>query len=105
MIRKVSEASGSQTRLLFASFDEGLRILARMLFIVSTEDFSKELLVEALVPWWSRAHAERIATSLVELLAGLDDESRKQRQANSSMSIDEMIQQGEQLLLSAPGIS
>lgn len=100
MIRKVNEANGSQTRLLFASFDEGLRILAGLLFTVSIEDFSEELLVEALVPWWSRTHAERIAASLVELLADLDDESRKQRQANSSVSIDEMIQHGEQLLMS-----
>ncbi len=104
MIKKVNEANGSQTRLLFASFDEGLRILARLLFTISTEDFSEELLVEALVPWWSRAHAERISTSLVELLADLDDESRKQRQANSSVSIEEMIQHGEQLLMSTPGI-
>jgi len=105
MIRKANETNGNQTRLLFASFDEGLRILAGLLFTVSAEDFSEELLVEALVPWWSRAHAERIATSLIELLADLDDESRKQRQANSPVSISEMIQQGEQLLLSTSGIS
>lgn len=53
--------------------------------------------------WWRRVHAELIVKSLVELLADLDDESRKQRQANSPVSIDEMIRQGEQLL-SAPGI-
>ncbi len=104
MIRKANETNGNQTRLLFASFDEGLRILAGLLFTVSAEDLSEELLVEALVPWWSRAHAERIATSLIELLADLDDESRKQRQANSPVSISEMIQQGEQLL-STSGIS
>lgn len=103
MVKKVNEASGSQTRLLFASFDEGLRILAGLVFTVSTEDFPEKLLVEALIPWWRRAHAERIATSLVELLADLDDENRKQRQANSSVSIAEMIQHGEQLLLSALG--
>lgn len=101
MIRKVNEVNGSPIRLLFASFDEGLRNLAGLLFTVSTEEFSEGLLVEALVPWWSQAHAERIAKSLVELLAELDDESRKQRQANSLVSIDEMIRQGEELLLSA----
>ena len=103
MIRKVNEANGSQIRLLFASFDEGLRNLARLLFIFSAEDFSEGQLVEALIPWWSRAHAELIAKSLVELLADLNDESHKQRQANSPVSIDEMIRQGEQLLLSAAG--
>ncbi len=105
MIRRVNEANSSPIRLLFASFDEGLRNLARLLFTVSAEEFSEGLLVDSLVPWWSRAHAESIAKSLVELLAALDDESRKQRQASSPVLIDEMIRRGEQLLLSAPGIS
>ena len=95
--------NGRPIRLLFASFDEGLRNLVGLLFTVSAEEFCAELLVEALVPYWSQSHAERIAKSLVELLADLDEESRKQRQANSPLSIDEMIRQGEQLLLSALG--
>ncbi len=105
MVRKVNEANGSPIRLLFASFDEGLRNLAGLLFTVSTEDFSEGLLVEALVPWWRRAHAEQIAKSLVELLSDGEDKGRKQRQANSLVSIDEMIRQGELLLLSVPSIS
>ncbi|SPS01524.1 hypothetical protein [Cupriavidus taiwanensis] len=105
MIRKVNEANAGPLRLLFASFDEGLRSLARLLFATSAHGFSEVRLVEELIPWWSRAHAERIAKSLAELLADLNDEGRKQRQANAPVSIDEMIRQGEQALLSAPGIS
>ena len=105
MIRKVNEANDSQIRLLFASFDKGLRNLAGLLFRVSAEELSETLLVDAFVPWWSRAQAEQIAKSLIRLLAGLDDKSRKQRQANSPVSIDEMIQRGEQRILSAPGFS
>lgn len=105
MIRKVNEANDSQIRLLFASFDKGLRNLAGLLFRVSAEELSETLLVDAFVPWWSRAQAEQIAKSLIRLLADLDDKSRKQRQANSPVSIDEMIQRGEQRILSAPGIS
>lgn len=105
MIRKVNEANDSQIRLLFASFDKGLRTLAGLLFHASAEKFSEALLVDALVPWWSRAQAEQIANSLMKLLADLNNKNRKQRQANSPVSIDEMIQQGEQRVLSAPGIS
>lgn len=105
MIRKVNEANGNQIRLLFASFDEGLRNLARLLFTLSADESPERPLVEALVPHWSRAHAERIAKSLIELLADIDNEGRKQRQANSPISIDEMIRRGEQLLLSAQGVS
>ena len=100
MIRKVNELNGTQTRLLFASFDKGLRTLARMLFHVSGGEFSEALLVSSLEPWWSRAQAEQIAKALAALLAGINDESRKQRQANSPISIDEMIRQGELRLLS-----
>lgn len=105
MIGKVNEANDSQIRLLFASFDKGLRTLAGLLFHVSAEELSETLLVDALVLWWSRAQAEQIAKSLIKLLADLNDKSRKQRQTNSPMSIDEIIQRGEQRVLSAPGIS
>lgn len=105
MTRKVNETNDGPIRLLFASFDEGLRNLTSLLFTVSNEEFSEDLLIKALVPWWNRTHAEQIAKSLVDLLAELGNESRKQRQANSHTTIDEMIRQGEQLLLSASGIS
>ena len=105
MIGKVNEANDSQIRLLFASFDKGLRTLAGLLFHVSAEELSEALLVEAFVPWWTCAQAEQIAKSLIKLLADLNDKNRKQRQANSPVSINEMILRGEQRVLSAPGIS
>lgn len=105
LVRNVNETNGSQIRLLFASFDEGLRNLAGLLFTLSADNFSDEQLVEALVSWWSRTHAKQIADCLVDLLADLDDESRKQRQASSPESIDEMIRRGEQLLFAAPDTS
>jgi hypothetical protein len=43
---------------------------------------------------------------LVELLAEINDDNRKQRQASSPpLTIKRMIQQGEQFLLSASGLS
>lgn len=105
MTRKVNEANDSQIRLLFASFDKGLRTLAGLLFHVSAEELSEAPLVDAFVPWWSRAQAEQIAKSLIKLLADLNDRNRKHRQSNSPVSIDEMIQRGEQRVLSSPGIS
>lgn len=101
MTRKVNESNGG-VRLLFASFDQGLRNLAGLLFASSADDFSAAV-VDKLVPYWNRADAELIAKSLVRLMADIDDEDRRQRQASSPPStIDEMIRKGEQLLLSAP---
>jgi len=105
MVRRVNEANDSQIRLLFASFDKGLRTLAGLLFHVSADELSEARLVDAFVPWWSRAQAEQIAKSLTKLFADLNDTDRKQLQANSLVSIDEMIQLGEKWVLSAPGIS
>jgi hypothetical protein len=105
MIRKVNEADSASVRLIFASFDEGLRNLAMLLFtFFSAEIFSERILAEALVPYWSPIDAQQIASAIVELLAHIDDEDRKQRQARSSLLIDEMMQQGEQFLLSVRGI-
>lgn len=100
MIKKVNEANGTQTRLLFASFDEGLRTLAELAFIVSTKDLSVELLVEQLVSWWNKPQAELIGESLFRLFVNINDENRKHRQANSLVSIDKMIFQGEQIIRS-----
>lgn len=61
--------------------------------------------MDALVPYWSPAQAEQIAKALVALLAHIYDEDRQQRRENSPLSIDEMIQQGEQFVLSVSGIS
>lgn len=105
MIKKVNETAGGPLRLLFASFDAGLRNVAKLLFVFSADEFSEGLLVEALAQYWSHAHAEQIAKSLATLFADIHDEGRKRRQANSPLSIDEMIQQGEQFLLSVPGVS
>jgi hypothetical protein len=104
MIKKVNESAGGPVRLLFASFDAGLRNVAKLLFAFSADKLSEELLGEALVPYWSHAHAERIAKSLAALFADIHDESRKRRQANPTFSIDEMIERGEEVLLSLPGV-
>lgn len=105
MIREVNEGNGGSTRLIFASFDEGLRSLAALLFTFSADDFSEQILMDALVSYWSPAQAEQIAKALVVLLAHIHDEDRQQRRENSPLPIDEMIQQGEQFVLSASGIS
>lgn len=103
MIRKVNKVHGSSTRLIFASFDEGLRSLAALLFTLSAEDFSEPTLMEALVRYWSPAQAEQIARTFVALLAHIHDEDRQQRLESLPLAIDKMIQQGEEHVMSASG--
>lgn len=104
LVRRVNDANGSRSRLIFASFDRGLRDLAALLFTVSDDGFVEELLVEAISPWWSRAHAAQIGESLADLLVDLNKPSCYEERGNSPLLIDEMIAKGEQMLLTARGI-
>jgi len=92
-------------RLLFASFDEGLRNLAKLLIAITPEQSITKSLGVELCPFWGENNAERIAKLFAELLADIDDMGRKQRQANSPLSIDEMILRGEETLMSLPSVS
>ena len=80
------------TRLL------GLPHLAALLFAISDGGFLEEDIAEAINPWWSRTHAAQIGKSLAELLTSLRDPNRHQGRAEASLSIDEMIAKGEQIL-------
>lgn len=91
---KANEAIDRPVRILFASFDEGLRTLAGLLFPVTDEKPQRERLLDALGVWWKKDQAERITITIDLLYASLDDESRKLRQANSTVSISEMIHRG-----------
>ena len=71
MIRKgeQSERHPDPPTLLSSGFDKGLRTLAGLLFHVSADElFQEALLVDAFVPWWSRAQTEQIAKSLLSAL-------------------------------------
>lgn len=105
LTKRVNEVNDGPIRLLFASFDEGLRNLAKLLIAITPEQSIAKSLGVALCPYWGENNAERIAKLFAELLADMDDIGRKQRQANSPLSIDEMILRGEETLMSLPGVS
>ncbi len=105
LARHVDEANGGPTRLLFASFDEGLRNLARLLLDSSADGFRPERLAASLCAWWPAKQAGAIAQAMESLFGCMDDEDRKQRQISSPVSIDDMIESGERQLLAAPGVA
>jgi hypothetical protein len=100
LTRRVNEADES-VRLVFASFDEGLRNLSRLLFQSSLDGALPDRLAASLRAWWPHGQASAIAEAMDELFKSIDDEDRKRRQASSPISIDEMILCGERCL-SAP---
>lgn len=101
LFRHLNEADGGSTRLLFASFDEGLRNLATLLFDSSADGFQSENLAAALCAWWPEKQTEIIVKALESLYECMHEEDRKQRQARSPLSIDDMIEIGEKKLMTA----
>lgn len=101
MIKVVNESAGDPRRILFASFDEGLRALARLIFMVGADELDAGRLGLELSKWWTGRDADRIASSLCALLACVEDEHRRERRARFPVTIDQMIQQGEDALSTA----
>lgn len=97
-IHRVNEAEGGSNRLLFASFDEGLRNLARLLLTSSSDGLDPEQISGAISVWWPPQHSICIGEAFAALLSCINDQDRKCRQLQSPISIDEMIVQGEHLL-------
>lgn len=96
LVRRVNEADSSSNRLLFASFDEGLRNLARLLFVSSSDGLDLRGISDAISIWWSSQHSIRIREALADLFSCINDKDRKDRQLGSPITIDEMIARGEQ---------
>ena len=102
-IRRVNEAESGTTRFLFASFDEGLRNLAKLLLICFTNTLNHERIADAISAWWPRKHAIHIAEALIDLLVCIDDKKRKYRQSTSPITIGDMITRGEMSVISFTG--
>lgn len=103
LVRRVNEADSSSNRLLFASFDEGLRNLAKLLFVSSSDGLDLRRISDAISVWWSSQHSTRIGEVLADLFCCINDKDRKDRQLGSPITIDEMIARGEQSVAAFTG--
>jgi len=93
--RQSNEAHGSNTRFVFASLDEGLRRIAKTLFIATIEDPALDRLATALAAWWPGDQARKIADRLSELTQRCRDPAWYEQQRNSPNPIPKFIAQGE----------
>lgn len=94
-IRRVNEAENGSNRFIFASFDEGLRNLARLLFVSSSRELDPKRISDTISAWWPTQHSILIGEAFAALLSNINDKERKHRQSQSPVTIDEMITQGE----------
>jgi hypothetical protein len=93
--RRANNAHGSNTRYLFASFDEGLRRIARTLFTATGEDPALDRLAATLAAWWPVDQARTITTRMSDFFQRRRDPAWYERQRNSPNAIPEFIAQGE----------
>lgn len=103
-IHRVNEAEGSSNRLLFASFDEGLRNLARLLLASSSDGLDPGQISDAISAWWPPQHSIRIGEAFAALLSCINGQDRKHRQSRSPVAIDEMIARGEASVTAFTGV-
>ena len=103
--RLVNEAGREGSiRYLFASFDQHLRAIARLLFEFGTDRSAPDALPNALSRWWSRSDAERIAGAMFGHLERIQSPDWKAKTAPGPGFIDELVKKGEDLVRSvAPG--
>lgn len=94
-VRRVNESDGGSNRLLFASFDEGLRNLARLLLAGSSDGPGHGQILDAISVWWPPQHSIRIGEALANLFSCIEDKNREHRQLLSPVTIGEMITRGE----------
>ena len=96
--RHANTAHCSNTRYLFASLDDGLRRIARTLFIVTVEDPAPDRLAAALAAWWPNDQARMIADSLFDFFRRGRDPAWYEQQRKTQNAIPEFIVQGEACL-------
>lgn len=95
LVHRANEAEGGSNRVLFASFDEGLKNLARLLLTSSSDGLNPEQISDAISVWWPPQHSICIGEAFAALLRSIDDKDRNHRQSRSPVTIDEMITRGE----------
>lgn len=105
MSERVNRAYGTERRILFASFDSGLRTIARMLFSFAWELNPRENLVKDLSIWWPLKEAASIGDTIIELMMLAQQPERKAGRLHLTKSIDDLIMNGEDILISLPGIA
>lgn len=100
LVRHANGAHGGDTRYLLASFDDGLRRIARTLFASTTEDQSPAKLAEILCAWWPPNQASTIAEALFGHFKKARDRSWLARQQRNPNAIFEFTELGEARLRS-----
>jgi len=95
LIDKVSKAPDGHPRYIFASLDDGLRGIAKLLFSGGVDSTAQVELTRVLSQWWPPADAGAIADTLFALYARADDPDRQVHRNDTLDFVDAMIAAGE----------
>ncbi|MED5024806.1 hypothetical protein [Pseudomonas aeruginosa] len=98
-VERVSKAKNGRTRYVFASLDESLRHIARLVFGTEQNTTEQNDLAGALARWWPEPNAVAIADALQSLFSRINEPNRQIHRQQTLGFINEMIVKGEAELL------
>lgn len=97
-ISKVNQHSDGRKRFIFASHDQGLLSIAKLLFEVSENGLDAGLLTKALSALWPAQQAHKITSEFERLFSVIGDPSRPAMQRQEPGFIDRLISEGEAVI-------
>lgn len=98
-LQKIRESRYDDTRYLFATLDENLACVARLILNLDDTKSEHDAKVEALSQWWSPQNAMLITKAMFRALDAVQDPERTLSQQQKEPGyIDKLIEQGEALL-------
>lgn len=95
-VRLVRELEDGKTRYLFASFDEHLRLMAKLLFGFTETDVGGDALLGALSLWWPLTEAKLIVAAIDGHINRVQSPEWSAKEEPFPDFISTMIAQGEQ---------
>jgi hypothetical protein len=95
-VRRIREQENGKTRYLFASFDEHLRLMAKLLFGFDENAVDADTLWVELSQWWTPTDAKRIVDAIFEHIDHIQSPEWSAKKAPYPDFINRMIALGEQ---------
>lgn len=101
-VRRINESlSAGRVQYLFATFDNHLKLMARLLAEIGIQGASDAVIAQGLSRWWTPKEAELIARAIMEQVDRINSEHHVPKTSDDPDFIPGMIAKGERAIIDA----